>query len=209
MVEPQPFEGYRVYKSTASIYGPWTLLAEFDIQDNAFFGNTGLAYEYVDVGLVNNLEYYYTVTSFTKPDIISGQSSLESNKNVNAREITPGTMAPLSVSDEIAVVPNPYRGDVRYQDYKPAWEVVKAGYEWYETDRRIQFINIPSPSEIKIYTLSGDLVQTLQHNDPSRGFADWNLTSMVGQAVASGIYLYTVEDKKNSDVFVGKFVIIK
>jgi hypothetical protein len=163
----------------------------------------------VDNGLVNNLEYYYTVTSFTKPDVVSQQQSLESNKNTNAVVVTPGTAAPTTVTDEIAVVPNPYRGDVSYKDYKPAWELVAPGQEWYETDRRIQFINIPSPSVIKIYTLAGDLVQTIEHNDPSRGFADWNLTSMVGQTVASGIYLYTVEDKKNGEVFVGKFVIIK
>ena len=208
-VEPQPFEGYRIYKSTQSTSGPWTLLAEFDVEENAFFSNTGLVREFMDNGLVNNLEYYYTVTSFTKPDVVSQQQSLESNKNTNAVVVTPGTAAPTTVTDEIAVVPNPYRGDVSYKDYKPAWELVTAGQEWFETDRRIQFINIPSPSEIKIYTLAGDLVRTIEHNAPTRGFADWNLTSMVGQTVASGIYLYTVEDQNKGNVFVGKFVIIK
>jgi hypothetical protein len=36
-----------------------------------------------------------------------------------------------------------------------------------------------------------------------------NLTSSVGQAISSGLYLFTVEDKKNGNVQVGKFVIIK
>ncbi len=207
--EPQPFEGYRVYKSTQSTTGPWTLLAEYDIADNEFFGNTGLQHEYVDIGLVNNLDYYYTVTSFTKPDIVSKQSSIESNKNTNAALITPGTAAPETVTGEIAVVPNPYHGDVLYKDYKPAWEVVPFNRSWHEADRRVQFINIPSPCEIKIYTLAGDLINTIEHNNPERGFADWNLTSKSGQTVASGIYLYSAEDTKNGKVHVGKFVIIK
>jgi hypothetical protein len=78
-----------------------------------------------------------------------------------------------------------------------------------EQDRRIQFINLPERCEIRIYTLAGDLVNTLHHDDPNRGFEDWNLTSSVGQAISSGIYLFSVEDLKNGEVQVGKFVVIK
>jgi len=208
-IEPQPFEGYRVYKSTQSKTGPWALLAEFDIAGNDFFSNTGLEYEYTDVGLVNNLEYYYAVTSFSKPDIIANQLSIESNMNLSAVIVTPGTAAPTTVTDQIAVIPNPYRGDVSYQNYKPAWEVVPAGDRWHEIDRRIQFINISSPCEIKIYSLAGDLINTLHHNNPDRGYVDWNLTSTIGQTIASGIYLFSVEDTNNGKIHVGKFVVIK
>jgi len=205
----QPFEGYRVYKSTQGVGGPWTLLKELDVQDNIFYANTGLEYEYTDVGLVNNLEYYYTVSAFSKPDTASNFPSQESSKSANARAITPGTAAPQTVG-EVAVVPNPYRGDVSYSQYNPPWEKAGMGRgRWVEQDRRIQFINLPNPSEIKIYTLAGDIVQTIQHNDANQGFADWNLTSSVGQTVASGIYLFSVEDKNNSKIQVGKFVIIK
>ncbi len=62
---------------------------------------------------------------------------------------------------------------------------------------------------IKIYTLAGDLVQTLDHDNSKLGIKDWGLTSSVGQTIASGIYLYTVEDKKNGKIQVGKFVVIK
>jgi len=205
----QPFEGYRVYKSTQGIGGPWTLLEEFDIPDNKFFANIGLEYEFTDIGLVNNLEYYYTVTSFSKPDTVTFFPSQESSKGGNAIAVSPGTAAPGTVG-EVAVVPNPYRGDVFYHEYKPPWEMAGEGRgRWLEQDRRIQFINLPNPCEIRVYTLAGDLVRTIYHDDPARGFADWNLTSMVGQTVASGIYLFSVEDKKNGKVQVGKFVIIK
>jgi hypothetical protein len=78
-----------------------------------------------------------------------------------------------------------------------------------EQDRRVQFINLPERCEIRIYTLAGDLVDTIYHENPSRGYEDWNLTSSVGQAISSGLYLFTVEDKNNNQVQVGKFVVIK
>jgi len=52
-------------------------------------------------------------------------------------------------------------------------------------------------------------VKGIKHNNPVKGYADWNLTSDVGQPIASGIYLFTIEDKKNGKVQVGKFVVIK
>lgn len=207
--ELQPFEGYRVYKSTRSATGPWTLLAEFDLPDNAFYQNTGLEYEYTDIGLLNNLEYYYTVTAFSKPDAVINFPSLESSLNANSRRVVPGPEPPQTVG-QVAVVPNPYRGDIAYHAYNPPWEKPDISRDfWMEQDRRIQFINLPARCEIKIYTLAGDLVSTLNHDNPVQGYEDWNLTSHVGQAIASGIYLFSVEDLSNGKVQVGKFIIIK
>src|SRR4030065_656570 len=79
---------------------------------------------------------------------------------------------------------------------------------WMEQDRRIQFINLPISCEIKIFTLAGDLVATILHDNPSKGYEDWNLTSDVGQTVSSGIYLFTIEDTNNGQAQIGKFVII-
>ena len=107
-------------------------------------------------------------------------------------------------------MPNPYRGDIAYHTYNPPWE--KPGgtrARWMEQDRRIQFINLSAECEIKIYTLAGDLVNTIKHQDPYKGYEDWDLTSVVGQSVSSGIYLFTVEDTQNNKVQSGKFVIIK
>jgi len=110
---------------------------------------------------------------------------------------------------EVAVVPNPYRGDASYSNYNPPWEIIGETGRWLEQDRRIQFINLPEQCEIKIYTISGDLVNTLQHDNPVNGFEDWNLTSISGQTVASGIYLYSAKDTRNGKVQVGRFVVIK
>ena len=206
--EKRPFEGYRVYKSTKSMTGPWTLLAEFDKEDDDIGFNTGLRYEFTDEGLLDNFEYFYTLTSFSKPDLVTGFPSLESSLNDNSVRVVPSPEPPEKVG-KVQVVPNPYRGDIAYHTYNPPWEKVPGGRLWMEQDRRIQFINLPGQCEIKIYTLAGNLVETISHSSPTEGFKNWNLTSSVGQAVASGIYLFTVQDFKTGDVQTGKFVIIK
>ncbi len=204
-----PFEGYRVYKSTSSATGPWTLLAEYDIPDNIFGWNTGLDSAYTDVGLLNNLEYYYSVTAFSKPDTVANFPSQESSINANVKVVVPGPEPPKDVGN-VLVVPNPYRGDIAYDSYDPPWEKPDASRDqWMEQDRKVQFIHLPATCEIKIYTLAGELVETISHNNPNKGYEDWNLTSFVGQAVSSGIYLFTVEDRVTKNVQTGKFVIIK
>jgi hypothetical protein len=203
-----PFEGYRLYRSTKSADGPWTLIAEYDVVNGTGF-NTGLQYTYKDAGLLNNVEYYYTVTAFSQPDKVINFASQESSQSANAKVIVPGTAPPATVG-EVAAVPNPYRGDIAYSSYNPSWERPQGNRPWWmEQDRRIQFINLPPQCTITIYTLAGDKVNTLSHSDLNRGYEDWNLTSFIGQAVSSGIYLFTVEDRVNGKVQVGKFVIIK
>ncbi len=207
--EAQPFEGYRLYKSTVSTDGPWTLLAEYDLPNNEIGYNTGLEYEYVDTGLLNNVEYYYALTAFSKPDPASQFPSQETSLKANAITIIPGTASPETVG-KVAVVPNPYRGDLGYNSYNPPWEKPGGSRDrWMEQDRRIQFINLPAKCEIKIYTLAGDLIDQIRHDNPDKGFEDWNLTSSIGQALSSGIYLFTVQDLNNSNVQTGKFIIIK
>ncbi len=206
--EEKPFEGYRLYKSTKSISGPWTLLADFDLEDNNVGFNTGLEYEYTDRGLLDNFKYYYTLTAYSKPDSISDFPSMESSLGDNSQLVVPSTLPPKRVG-KVSVVPNPYRGDIAYHQFDPPWEEIPKSRLWMEQDRRIQFINLPVDCEIKIYTLAGDLVGTILHYSVSEGYENWNLTSSVGQAIASGLYLFTVKDNKNGDVQVGKFVVIK
>lgn len=205
----KPFEGYRIYKSTQSITGPWTLLAEYDII-NDVGANTGLPeeYLYVDTGLLDYVDYFYSITAYSREDTVLPWPALESSINANAVQIIPGPDPKPEVGD-VAVVPNPYRGDINYNTFDPKWEKNPPGRIWMEQDRRILFINLPVECEIKIYTLAGDLVDTIYHNDPVEGFEGWNLTSSIGQAVASGIYLFSVKDLRNGNAQVGKFVILK
>jgi hypothetical protein len=140
----QPFEGYRVYKSTQSATGPWTLLGQYDLEGNEFGPNTGLQREFANTGLLDYFEYFYTVTSFSKPDtgfpIRGGFPSQESSLNANARLVVPGP-EPQEGPGKVAVVPNPYRGDITYYEFNPPWEKPDPTRKiWLEQDRRILFM---------------------------------------------------------------------
>jgi hypothetical protein len=57
--------------------------------------------------------------------------------------------------------------------------------------RDIQFRNLPPECTIKIFTITGELVQTIEKNDNS-SLARWDLLSFEGQRVAYGVYVYTL-----------------
>jgi hypothetical protein len=151
---------------------------------------------------------YFAVTGFDVGDAGTGLPPLEGSKLANATLVYP-VAEPEAVKKEdlkVVVYPNPYRADGNY---------VQDGYEsgtsvW---DKRLNFINLPPRCTIRIYTLDGDLVRTLEHDtqegDLDATYAYWNLVSRNTQAVVSGIYLFSVEDKETGETQVGKFVIIK
>ena len=95
---------------------------------------------------------------------------------------------------DILVVPNPYFGHN------------SAMVETAEGESVISFKKIPGQCTIRIYTISGDLVRTIEH-ESGTGEAEWNLLSSSGLQVASGIYLYHVESTYGDHI--GRFAIIK
>ena len=77
---------------------------------------------------------------------------------------------------------------------------------------KLEFRNLPRcRSTVRIYTIAGDLVQTLGHDGSGgNGALPWNLISRNGQDVTSGVYLFSVEPQdKRFREFVGKFVVIR
>ncbi|MEM8890438.1 MAG: hypothetical protein AAGD28_20850 [Bacteroidota bacterium] len=91
------------------------------------------------------------------------------------------------------------------------------------------FANLPAKSEIRIYSLSGDLIDVIQHDETydgsdtrwhdtysnpeetvfSGGEHAWDLLSADNQIIARGLYLFVVIDKETDQKKRGKFVIIK
>ncbi|MCC6398118.1 MAG: hypothetical protein IT282_13980, partial [Bacteroidetes bacterium] len=130
-----PFEGYRVYKSTQSLEGPWTVVFECDIPSNGFGREFGLQHSYTETGLLNHAKYFYAVTAFSKPDTVTKLPSRESLVGKTVAAAIPGTPARPRVG-EVAVVPNPYRTDIPYTGYDPPWERPTSGWPtWTESDR--------------------------------------------------------------------------
>jgi hypothetical protein len=111
--------------------------------------------------------------------------------NITSTYVEP-TAGPTANLERVGVVPNPFRANA-------AWDP--------ETGNELHFINLPVRSTIKIFTLSGDLVTTLQHNDAVRDFERWDLLNAQGRPVASGIYMYRVES--GSFTFQSRFIVIR
>ncbi len=102
------------------------------------------------------------------------------------------TRGPTRDLERVLVVPNPYRGN-------EVWDP--------PGQSELHFINLPARSTIRIYTVSGDLVRELQHDDPVRDFARWDLKNGAGQPVAAGIYVFRVE--AGPFQFQNRFVVIR
>ncbi len=96
--------------------------------------------------------------------------------------------------NNIKVVPNPY--------------VVGADWELGRNDSRIQFIHLPSECNIHIYTLAGDKVRTLHHNNPNTDYEFWDLLNFSNLKASYGLYVYVVETPCGK-AMTGKFVILR
>jgi hypothetical protein len=126
-------------------------------------------------------------------------------------------VAPTSDENiEIGVYPNPYYANAYWDGSS-------------ERLRKIYFYNLPADCEITIYTLAGDVVKRIDHNSASNGSDlrwfqtyskdgsqvmsggehPWDLITDDDQAIATGLYLFTVKDNSNGNVKIGKFLIIK
>ncbi len=205
------FQGYRIYRYQGlridqDPYRLSNLVAQFDVTDGVGF-DTGLPplnadgkREFVDTGLLDGFPYWYSVVSFSAPDIDAGLPEFQSGFNENARLLYPGPAArPTAADGRVTVAPNPYRAGSYFDN--PGGEG--------ELGRRIWFANLPPRCTVKVFTVAGDLVRTLHHDDPFDGKLRWDVLSEHGRAIATGLYVYVVENLDSGEVQRGKLVIIK
>jgi hypothetical protein len=94
----------------------------------------------------------------------------------------------------VHTVPDPYYAQSRY-DLSPV-------------EKAIRFVNLPHQATIRIYTVSGLLVDVVNHNDPTLGgLATWDLKNRSGQFVASGVYFFHVTTPDGQE-HIGRFTVI-
>jgi hypothetical protein len=233
---PQPldFEGYRIYLGEDR--NALSRIGQFDLatvpNDTTGF-NTGFTavrrdtviegvpyrYRYRVPALRNGFKYFAAVTAYDlgNVEIESLESGIAQNKTLAIPAPAPGEKA----RGKVYVFPNPYRVEANWDRGRQ----VRDHYLW--------FTNLPSRCMVRIYTLSGDLVYETEFSgaryraegtrgvyDPSREldveaptlsgstFA-WDMITRQGQAAATGLYLYSVEDLDGGEKSVGKFLIVK
>jgi len=104
--------------------------------------------------------------------------------------------------NEISVVPNPY---VVTNILEPAVRNNQLNQR-----RKLMFTNLPAQCTIKIFTMSGYLVDVIDvSNFQDNGSAFWDLLTKEDLEVAAGIYLYHVKSESTGKEKMGKFAIIK
>ncbi|MFH0735216.1 MAG: hypothetical protein V1773_12265 [bacterium] len=99
------------------------------------------------------------------------------------------------------VVPNPYVGAASFEPQRFA--VSGRG------ERKIEFRGLPASCTVRIYTVTGELVNTLYHDGVmTDGTISWDLRTQDNLEVAPGLYLFHV-DSPGIGEYIGKFAIIK
>jgi hypothetical protein len=228
------FEGYRIYSSpkTSGSQDKATLLAQFDVADELGY-DTGFRtiqfdttinekqykYRFVNENLLSGWpgKYFFSVTSFDKGNPDNNLPSMESSLNENLTYAIPGKSVSRQENRKIFVYPNPYKANAPWDGFG-------------ERDKLIWFANLPAKANIRIYTLAGDLVDEIEHHADTYDGSDvalleektktqqtefsggehaWDLISNKDQAIATGLYLFTVEDEDTGQIFSGKFLVIK
>jgi hypothetical protein len=241
------FEGYRIYGARKTLNDSneeFTLLGEFDLDltDHSGIGyNTGFDfiriinefgeqdsveidgnfyhYRFVNDHVKNGWLNYYAVTAYDRGDPDANLASLESSVYANRQYVYPGVKPDAANWEgDPSVYPNPYKGQARWDGYGSRAQMI-----W--------FSNLPRKAEIRIFTLAGDLVNILDHDQEyqgsdvynideykapqlSGGEHAWDLITRDDQAIASGLYLFTVKNLDNESLSYGKikegkFLIIK
>lgn len=200
--------GYRIYRSDYLPIGPWSLIADISVSDPAHYNISESSYKYKDTAVVAGDSYYYAVTAYdsarttwninpTVNNPLSGNKSVPSLEssifaNRTVKKFTT-TFAPSTNLENVLVVPNPF--------------VIGEGSSVPGEADRIQFVNIPNPCTIRIYTVRGDLVKTIEVSEEAGAIADWDQVTDFGQFIESGIYIYHVDSPYGTKV--DKFAVVR
>jgi hypothetical protein len=230
------FAGYRLYVSdgtTGETGLDWSQVLEADVAGDSigfetgldfvadpFISETGdsLHYRFDIDGLRDGYKYFVSITSFDFGDVATNTPPLESGTSQNRTAIIPGADPDPGGTLGVVVYPNPYRG-------RASWDGT------LERERFIWFANLPPRAEIRIYTLGGDWVETIDFDaatysganaagvyDPGAfqdrpvlagGLAAWNLLNWNSRPVGTGLYLYVVRDRDSGRMQSGRFMVLK
>lgn len=176
------FSHYEVYKASHPL-GPWSKLDSVTKGDIRFYKNG--SYKIIDPTTRVGESFYYSVLSVDKKGNKSGRTNLTYHETQIGGTETLG---------KISVVPNPF--------------IVRSGFSGVDgSEDKIGFYNLPKVCTIRIFSYSGQLIETIEHSSGLYSTA-WFRTTRNNQTIASGMYFYVVKtpDGKTTN---GKFVVIR
>ena len=223
------FEGYRVYvtRKEGATSKDFELVRDVDLIDDlgydTGFGSISetnqidtLTYNYhcKISNLKDGFKYWVALTTYDKGVPEQGVESMQSGVLATKVMAIPGPSDQVDAT--VQVFPNPYKGQA-------VWDGAR------DREKYIWFVNLPLRATIRIYTLAGDHVKTLEFDAATYtgaeiqglktsserslampgGMCAWDMISQRDQAVATGLYLFSVEDKDTGKSQVGKFMIIR
>lgn len=175
------FEIYRIYRSDRAFTGPFRRIRDINITRSSsrsrYFDNDLGKWKYKDNAIQVGVGYFYTVTSVDADGNESGMTNRNTKALVTASQPAENTL-------NVNVFPNPFR--------------LVSGLPTSGEESSIVFTNLPARCVIRIYTVSGELVRKLEHDNPNSGEEVWNQLTDSRQKTAAGIYLYTVESDVGS-----------
>lgn len=183
---------YNIYRSELGYIGPFEAATPRRVRvDNAtdirrYFDEDRGVWQIVDNRVGLGFSYTYAVTAVDE----DGNESWLTNRNTD-----PVTVASSAAPDalNVTVFPNPFRETSGFPSTADANSII-----WN---------NLPAQATIRIYTSSGELVRTLEHDTPDTGQEVWDQLSDARQRTAPGIYFWTVESEVGTAQ--GTLVIIK
>lgn len=202
-------QGYIIYRTTDQTLRYWETLDTIPMIYKSDSTINETAYRYIDQNNVHNgFKYFYNLSAYryNALGIFEESTRLSDIKNINnqpnALMVIPKSL-PAQISsdlDKIKVVPNPFV-------ISSAWDESRVGNTVFgEPIRNIAFTHLPTPCTIKIFSVDGDLIQTLHHTDQT-GREEWNLLSSENRPVVSGIYFYHIKSSLGEKT--GRFAIIR
>jgi hypothetical protein len=175
------------YESGPEDIGATHLFLDEDVR----FGATYFYYVQSSIEVPENDPNAHPDTRGTK--IYSGRLWTPTNAPVNPKRPSQEDLA------KIRIVPNPYniKDDLLAIDQD------------INERQAIKFYNLPPVVTIKIYSESGDLVRTIEHNPPAGdGLEIWNMLTDNQQVIASGVYI-AVFEKPGGEMAFQKFVVVR
>jgi hypothetical protein len=141
-------------------------------------------------GAVTGSPGTYAFVSATRPPNVPGLR-VQVSYTGSTLNVASTTQAELN---RIHTVPDPY--------------YVSNALETTANNKVLEFVNLPAQCIVRIYSVSGVLVNALTHNDPTGGgLLTWNLRNRNNQFVASGVYFYHVETPDGKSK-VGRFTVV-